>query len=60
MKLRDVLLIKSKKAALPLKLTEKNINEKELAGLQYFGGYVIQKIFLKLKRSKNYKSDEYE
>ena len=60
MKLADILLIKNKKGSLPLELTTKNLNEKELAGLQCLGGYVLQKIFLKLKRSKNYKSDEYQ
>ena len=36
----------------------KNLSNEELAGLQYLGGYVLQKLHKKIKNSKNFMSDE--
>ena len=36
----------------------KNLSEREIAALQYLGGYVISNLSKKIKNCKNYKSDE--
>ena len=36
----------------------KKVNEKEVAALQYLGGYVISNFYRKLESSKNYQSEE--
>ena len=37
---------------------EKSLQEKEMAGLQYLGGYVLQKLHNKHRTSKNWKTSE--
>ena len=40
-------------------ITTKNLTEKEVEGLKYLGGYVIRKLFMKLKTVQNkQESDE--
>ena len=34
-------------------INTKNLTEKEVEGLKYLGGYVIRKLFMKLKTTKN-------
>ena len=34
-------------------ITTKNLTEKEVEGLKYLGGYVIRKLFMKLKTVQN-------
>ena len=41
-------------------IVTKNITDKELAALQYLGGYVLRHMYTKYRNSKNYKCEEYQ
>ena len=36
----------------------KSLSEKELAGMQYLGGYVLHKLYKKIRNSKNFQADK--
>ena len=59
-KLADRLLAHSKEVQLSPNPAddevEKSLQEKEMAGLQYLGGYVLQKLHNKHRTSKNWKN----
>ena len=61
-KLADRLLAHSKEVQLSPNPAddevEKSLQEKEMAGLQYLGGYVLQKLHNKHRTSKNWKTSE--
>ena len=61
-KLADQLLAHSKEVQLSPNPAddevEKSLQEKEMAGLQYLGGYVMQKLHNKHRTSKNWKTSE--
>ena len=56
MKLSDVLQAGLKETKDIDEIHTKKLNEKEVAALQYLGGYAISNLYRKRKTSKNYHS----
>ena len=60
-KLADILLCFKKEKEVDVTTTStRNISERELSGLQYLGGYVMQNLYKKIKNSKKYNCEEYQ
>ena len=55
LKFVELLIASLNKKEIVENITIKNLTEKEVAGLQYLGGYVLRKIYMKLKLSEHNK-----
>ena len=56
MKFVEMIIASKNKEGMPDEVCTKNVSEKEIAGMQYLAGYVLRKVFFKL-RSKTEKSE---
>ena len=52
MKFVELLISSGNKKEISNEITTKDLTEKEVAGLQYLGGYVLRKVFMKIKLGK--------
>ena len=59
-KFSDLLLSSINKEEELATASTKNISLKELASLQYLGGYVLRNLFKKYRNSRNFKKEEYQ
>lgn len=60
MKFINVYMSEMEKSAIPEQINVKVLNEKEIAGLQYLGGYVLFNLNKKYRNSKKFKTDFFQ
>ena len=60
MKLAYILLCSRKEKEVDVTTTTRKISDREVSGLQYLSGYVIQNLYKKFYNYKKYNSEEYK